>query len=443
MSTKVGREEQKEKQMRKKIFSGMIPPLYRKEPQVLITILKWAFIGLLLRLIFMPIATHSDLISIYGRAFYMMHQHQFVGMTPLLTHYFHVIFLTILKPFMPYSSEIWQWTSRLLGADERIWMNFVVHPNAYRTLFFLKVPYLLFDGLCALLLLHIFKDQKKGLRAFKFWMVNPVGIFALYIFGRFEIIPIFFILLSLYYVKKRENILAVLLLGISFATKFYSLLFLLPFVFIVGNRTGERLKLLFLSLVPLLIMQIPNMLSGVRSEVGGLAESPFVDYLLAMRFKLPFVHDTVFIFVLGYALILIYIYYNSKFSFASLYKYMGVILLFLFATSFFHPHYFMWLSPFIAMQIAEDKKFVGLYTIQVLCWAVYSFQWDRALAGYLFAPIYKFYFANVMSPFTFISEFYPAEKLVGIFQSIFSAVSFWMIYQIFKSLVLHKSEIKQ
>jgi len=429
--------------MIKKIFSGIIPLSYRKEPQVLITIVKWGLIGLLLRFIFMPITTHSDLLSVYGRAFYMIQQRQFSGMIPLLVHYFHTVFLIILNPFMPYSSEIWEWTSRSLGADERIWMNFVVHPNAYRTLFFLKVPYLLFDGLCALLLLHIFKDQKKGLRAFKFWMVNPVGIFALYIFGRFEIIPIFFILLSLFYVKKRKNILAVLLLGISIATKFYSLLFLLPFVFVVGNKTGERLKLLFLGLVPLLIMQILNMLSGVRSEVGTLAGSLFVDYLLAMRFKLPFVHDTVFIFVLGYALILLYVYYNSKFSFASLYKHMCIILLFLFATSFFHPHYFMWLSPFIAIQIAEDKKFIGLYTMQVLCLVIYSFQWDRSLAGYLFAPIYKFYFANVMSPFTFISEFYPAEKLVGIFRSILSAVSFWMIYQIFKSLVLHKSEIRQ
>jgi len=430
------------KQMIKKIFSGLIPPSYRKEPQVLITIVKWAFIGILLRFIFMPVATHSDLISIYGRAFYMMDQGQFLGMSQLLAQYFHIIFLAILKPFMSYSSEIWQWTSRLLGADERIWMNFVVHPNTYRTLFLLKLPYLLFDGLCALLLLDLFKDQKKGLRAFKFWMINPVGIFALYIFGRFEVIPVFFILLSLYYVKKRKNILAALLLGISIATKFYALLFLLPFVFVVGNKTGERVKLLFSGLVPLLIMQIANMLGGVRSEVGGLAKSLFGDYLLAMRFKLPFVHDTVFIFVVGYVLILIYVYYNSKFSFASVYKYMGVILLLLFATSFFHPHYFMWLSPFIAMQIAEDKKFIGLYTIQVLCLAVYSFQWDRALAGYLFAPISKLYFTNVMSPFTFISQFYPGEKLVGIFRSIFTAVSFWMIYQVFKSLSLRKSEIK-
>jgi len=164
---------------------------------------------------------------------------------------------------------------------------------------------------------------------------------------------------------------------------------------------------------------------------------------LAMRLKLPYVHDTVFVFVVGCTLVLLYIYYNSKFSFVSLWKYMFVVLLLLFATSFFHPHYFMWLSPFIAIQIAEDKKFTALYVIQVLCLLVYSFQWDRALAGYLFAPISKSYFANTMSPFTFISQFYPGERLVGIFRSIFTAVSFWMIYQVFKSLLLRKSEIKQ
>ncbi len=428
--------------MIKRIFFWIVPVSYGKESEVMVTILKWTIVGLIIRFIVMPITTHSDLISIYGRASYIIEQGDFSGMLPLLSHFLHVGFLVIIKPFMSYSSEIWQWASGRLGVNDQIWMNFIIHPNIYRTLFLLKAPYLLFDLASAVVLLHLFKDKKKGLRAFKFWMINPVAIFAVYIFGRFEIIPVFFILLSLYYAKSKRNILAALVLGISIATKFYSLLLLLPFVFIVGDKVGERLKLLFLGLVPLLVMQIPNMLIGGQGEVGGLAGSSFVDYLLAMRFKLPYVHDTVFIFVLGYTLVLLYMYYNSKFSFASLWKYMFMVLLLLFATSFFHPHYFMWLSPLIAIQIAEDRKFAGLYAILVLCFVIYSFQWDRALAGYLFAPISKSYFANVMSPFTFISQFYPGEKLVGIFRSIFTAVSFWMIYQVFKSLSLRKSEIK-
>jgi len=429
--------------MIKKILFWMVPSSYRNESGVMVTILKWTIVGLIIRFILMPITTHSDLISIYGRASYIIGQGDFSGMLPLLSHFLHVVFLIIIKPFMSYSSEIWQWASGRLGVNDQIWMNFISDPDIYRTLFLLKAPYLLFDLASAVVLLHLFKDKKKGLRAFIFWMINPVAIFAVYIFGRFEIIPVFFILLSLYYAKSKKNILAALVLGISIATKFYSLLLLLPFVFVVGDKVGERLKLLFLALVPLMVMQIPIIFSGGPGEVGGLAGTGFVDYLLAMRFKLPYVHDTVFIFIVGCTLVLLYIYYNSKFSFVSLWKYMFVMLLLLFATSFFHPHYFMWLSPFIAIQIAEDKKFTGLYVIQILCLLIYSFQWDRALAGYLFAPISKSYFANVMSPFTFISQFYPGEKLVGIFRSIFTAVSFWMIFQVFRSLSLRKSEIKQ
>ena len=429
--------------MIKKMFFWMVPSSYRKEPAVMVTILKWTLIGLIIRFALMPFTTHSDLISIYGRASYIIEHGDFSGMLPLLSHFFHVVFLIIIKPFMTYSPEIWQWASGGLGVNDQIWMNFISDPGIYRTLFLLKAPYLLFDLASAVVLLHLFKDKKKGLRAFKFWMINPVAIFAVYIFGRFEIIPVFFILLSLYYAKKEKNILAALMLGISIATKFYSLLLLLPFVFVVGDKVSERLKLLFLGLVPLMVMQIPIMLGGGPGEVGGLAGSSFVDYLLAMRFKLPYVHDTVFIFIVGYTLVLLYIYYNPKFSFASLWKYMFVVLLLLFATSFFHPHYFMWLSPLIAIQIAEDRKFIGLYAILVLCFIIYSFQWDRALAGYLFAPISESYFPNTMSPFTFISQFYPGEKLIGIFRSIFTAVSFWMIYQVFRSLSLRKSQIKQ
>ena len=172
--------------MIKKILFWMVPSSYRNESGVMVTILKWTIVGLIIRFILMPITTHSDLISIYGRAFYIIEQGDFSGMLPLLSHFLHVVFLIIIKPFMTYSSEIWQWASGRLGVNDQIWMNFIIHPNIYRTLFLLKAPYLLFDLASAVVLLHLFKDKKKGLRAFKFWMINPVAIFAVYIFGRFQ-----------------------------------------------------------------------------------------------------------------------------------------------------------------------------------------------------------------------------------------------------------------
>lgn len=37
-----------------------------------------------------------------------------------------------------------------------------------------------------------------------------------------------------------------------------------------------------------------------------------------------------------------------------------------------------------------------------------------------------------MPPFEYINQFYPTDKFIGIFRSIFSAISLWMIYFLMK-----------
>lgn len=65
-------------------------------------------------------------------------------------------------------------------------------------------------------------------------MVNPISIFVVYIYGRFEVIPIFFILASLYYIKTHRFYLSLLMLGISAATRLYPLLLFIPAIILLG-----------------------------------------------------------------------------------------------------------------------------------------------------------------------------------------------------------------
>ncbi|MBA7496851.1 hypothetical protein ES702_07460 [subsurface metagenome] len=166
-------------------------------------------------------------------------------------------------------------------------------------------------------------------------------------------------------------------------------------------------------------------------------------YFLEMKFPLIY-SDVVFVFVVGYVLILLFSSSYARYSFERLWKPMLVVLLLFFATCHFHVHYFMWLIPLLSLQIVEDRRFIRLFVVQVLCFVVYAFQWDRHFFGYLFTPFHFPYFAiDIINPKKFIWQYFEFSDFLGIFRSIFSGVSFWMIYLVIKRFLQTEKEGKK
>ena len=423
------------------LFFRLIPLVYRQEPAIRRNIYKWLLIGLLIRLTFIPLTLHFDLLSVYQRSSLIAYQGAlWAGVGQTLAHYMHAFFLLIFKPLMPYLENVLPARGGSVSWLE--WRAFALHSNVFRTLFLFKTPYLIFDLGCAFLLLAILPEPRKGLTAFKFWMVNPIVIFSAFIFSRYEPIAIFFILLSLYYARNNLSAKSLFFLGIAVIIRLYPLILLPFFIIIIGKTLRQRLKLVFWGFLPLgVIIVLSRLFHGV-SEVALWVNAPHASYLMDLHWSLGIAYDVIFVFYLAYTIILLYTYFVTDHSFTSLCQTNLVVLLLLFATCFFHPHYFMWLIPFLTLQIVKDKKFIGLFAIQVICWIVYTFQWKEALAGYLFAPLNYSYFMNLRSPFEIINQYYPASKFIGIFRSIFSGVSFWMMYLLFKRSFLVRREEK-
>jgi len=417
------------------LFSRSIPSVYRQDLAVKRSIYIWLLIGVLIRFTFMPIALHFDLLSIYQRSALIAYEGDMgMGLGQIFAHYIHAFFLFIFKPLMPYLESALP--GRGGSASWLGWAMFAIQPNVFRTLFLFKVPYLIFDLGSAFLLLAILKNRRKGLAAFKFWMINPVVIFSAFIFSRYEPMVIFFILLSLYYAKNNLSARALFSLGIAVIVRSYPLMLLPFFVIIIGKTFWQRLKLAFWGLLPLGIMTAISRLFQGASEVGVWANMPHTSYLMGLRWSMRTSYDVIFVFFMGYTILFLYTYFRTNHSFAHLWKINLILLLFFFATCFFHPQYFMWLIPFLALQVVEDKRFIGLFAIQILCWTVYTFQWKEALAGYLFVPLDYSYFMSLRSPFEIIGQYYSAANFIGIFRSIFSGVSFWMVYLLFKEFSL-------
>jgi hypothetical protein len=386
----------------------------------------------------MPIAVyHPDLLGIYRRSSLIAyHKMPWAGGGQMFAHYLHALFLWIFKPLLPYFNNILPNFPTALGVTEDMFIAFVNHPNVFRTLFLFKIPYLIFDLGCAFLLLRIFQDHKKGVLAFVFWIVNPIVIFATYIAARYDGIPAFFVLLSLYYAQNNSSTRSLFCLGISVIVRWYPLILLPFFVVILGKKLATRLKLVFWGLLPLGSMMILARSFGGPPEVKVLTQIPWHENFFGMRFYLHHLYDNVFIFVVAYTFLLLYAYFNTDYSFTSLWKFILILLLLFFATCFFHVHYLMWLIPLLTLQIAEDRRFIGLFVALVLCFVVYTFQWGQHLAGFLFTPLDFSYFVSLRSPFKIINQYYPADEFIGVFRSIFSGISLLMAFLIFKELFL-------
>jgi len=425
--------------------TALIPEAYRDEPSILNAIYKWLLVGLLARVVFMPIAFHGDLLSTYHRSYLLAFTGQLQYLNP------HEIiqgaFLFIFSHITPLQ-EYLTWTGST-SVPVSFWLGTLENINIFRTIFLLKVPYLLFDLLICIVILHIFsEDTEGGFRAFMLWFLNPIVIFAVYIFGRFEVIPIFFILLCIYFLKENKIPFAALSLGIAIVDRYYAL-FILPLLLLLCCWTWiDKVKVAAISAIPLIMYNAITKLSADTLTSFNMAGSPFVGYLLYMRFDIG--PNAIYIFIVAYTCILLYAYYTKKsekpaVDFTS---YSLIILLLFYTTSFFHPQYFVWFIPFFALYYGfiHDKTLIELHCLQVVCFIVFTFFWGQALSTWMFASINPEILISLPSPIQFIDQLYPGLTpgliIVNMARSALSAVSLFMIAKIILNQMRgHKSEV--
>lgn len=388
--------------------------------------LKWIVIGLLLRLIFISITLHGDLLHMNWTAHFLTYQGYLIPgemRHPPLLYYTMSFFQLLFKPVMPLYAD---------GLSPAI--SWTQGPHLFWYLFLLKSYYLIFDLGVAFLLLRLIKDGKKRLLAFRLWMLNPVVIFTSYFQGQFDVVPTFFVVLSLYYIVKNKLASSFFWLGIGAALKNFPFFFLIPAIILLGKTKVKKLTFLLLGTVPYLVLMYPYL--GALGFKDNVMTTKYNQTFLNFRFSLG-AFDTVYVFVVGYTLILIFTYFysqtkESEDSFRRLWQTTLVICLWLYATSLFHPQWFVWVMPLLILLVVESKALRFFYWVLVICFFVYTFNWRKSLSWDLFSPLNLSFFNNLPSPYDIISHYYPAGTLVGISRSIFSGVSFFLIYWVLK-----------
>lgn len=394
--------------------------------------------GLLARLLLMPLAAHSDLMHMYWNAHLVLSGQQAAFGLQTLLIYAHAAYLWLLGSLLPPAGSLWisqadkPFLNPFLGGrvvSTQGWFDFISHPQAYRTLFLLKLPYLFFDLACVWLLYRLGTGRSKSSSLVKLWWLNPILIFAVYVFGRHEVVALFFVLLSIYLTQRGRRMWGLLALGVAIALRYYAI-FLLPF-YVLSFETSWK-KWLLAALCGLAVWGGVNLLvwgTTGSTEALRLTSLSHGDYLLAMKFQIAD-WDNLYIFPLLYCLLVLHRLYNRAYGLESLRRYSLVALLLLFALSYSgqSPHYWTWFLPFLVLEMAEDRRFLPLHLAQAACLLGYSFIGGRSTAGYLFAPLAPDFFWSLPAPIELIGEWLSPEVFISMARTAFSAITLWMIY---------------
>lgn len=401
----------------------------------------------------MPFSLHNDLLSGYVRVEQIAFQgNLFAGGSHYLTHYLDALFLRIFSPLLPDRAQMLALPGEggtASTVEYPFLVEFLKSPYAYRTIFLLKLPYLLSDLASGLILLHFFTDIRKGLRAFKFWMINPVMIYAIFIYGRYEAYALFFILLSLLYLKRGRKMASALCLGLAIPSRAYTLMYLPFFLLFLDPSWKVRARGAFLSLLPTgaysLLLYVLNITPPfykyvpTRNVAASLIEGGFAGLILEPRTGTPEIH----LLVLAYILFFLWAISKNKYGeFGYLFSLLAIQLFLFFSFSSFSTHWFAWTGPFLALIAGERRDYLPLLALQIVGWFLYSafFSDWSVFTLYLFAPLHAQYFVSFPNATDWVNQtpflrnlIWPLllnnpDFLLSISRTFLAGVSLWLVY---------------
>ena len=388
-------------------------------------------LAIILRLLLMPFAMHTD--SRFGGdiiQFNWMASSFNINSAeriwyPLLL-YLSISFLQkVLPNSIPFFSSM-----PINGFENQILL--ISDPRIFRTLTIIKTIYLIFDLGIAFLLWKISRD-KAGKVISLIWLFSPIIIYNAYFHGQFDLVPIFFIVLGLYFARQDQPYWAVFWIGIAACYKNFAFLLLLPAVFILAKTWRMRFILLVISIIPYIVLMLPFL------DRYSPSLKNYPNWFFKGGYDLGFGSQVYFFFVI-YAALLWYLYYRNFDTFESLWRSCFAVLLVYYQFSYFDLHYWAWVVPFaIIYWVAYPKKATPFYVVISLCLLVLLIPTPL---GRFLAPISPTFFLRLPSPLEALNPFLPMLFIINVVRSLLAGTCLyfaWTLVHEIPSLLKSKS----
>ncbi len=403
-----------------------------QDRQLSMSMYKYFLIGILIRMLFIPFFFQRDIMSTYQRAAETV----FAGnigadFQQLLTHLIHSGYLFLIKPFLPAVSQL---SSILLNQDTwTSWIDFNSMDYVYRVLTMFKLPYLLLDIASMFLLIRLLYDGEplKKLKVFKYWVFNPLVIFVLYVFARHDIMGIFVTLIALLLAKNNKKYWAIIIMSFGIALRFFPVMILPFLIFYLAKKKKDYAILFSIGIAGLIAVEAFSYLYFGRSVIFSLLNTQHFDYILSAKIDL-IIHDRIYLFVVAYFLLFFAWLHTKQKSFMLFLNYCGMVYLLYVSISYFHPQYLLWAVPFMVFLFVRKDSLYYYHWAQMAFLMVILVYWGDLVTKFLIAPIdiRTALYGTGLIPL--IGRFYEPAKFVNIFRSVFTAISIWMIYLIYR-----------
>ena len=388
-------------------------------------------LGILIRLLMMPFFAHEDILHTYRRAERLAFQgvpfYKFSDPLPHLIEGLNLKFFAIFT-----GPDYFQNIHQLFPYIEQL--------NA--KLFIFKLPYLLAEIiLWYCLFKFLIKLNKTNVLLVVF---NPIMLYSVYLFGRYESFTLLAIVLLMTQLKKQINLLKVGILLLLVVMTRFSLLMILPaWLFLKLKPRAKIGSLLGLSLVGSLAV----IKKGGLAKFGNyLQHSAHTQYLFQAKISLGH-HAYLYLFFVILAVFLWILVKTlreaeeqsaelsnlQRFSLASL-----VIIISYYASAIFHPQYASWFLPFfyIIFDQSRDKKILKklFITINALFFVVIFF-WGTSTTLGLLTPTSRF---AAFPPMEDLMYFYDYRQLSNLGKSLLSGTFIFLLIEILNLVKKYK-----
>jgi len=397
------------------------------------------FLGVLIRLVLMPITYHPDLLGHSFSAYFLAYEGKInlydtlaslppdhplvknfgvgdIFIYPPLTYYTLGFFRFLVKPFADPNLIPWL----MVHLD-----SLHSYPRLFEHLFLFKLPYLFLDIGLAFLLTKFFDDPKKKKLAFILWMFNPVAIYVSFMIGQLDLLPVFFSVLSLFLYKKKKNYLSMISMGIAASYKMYPLFLILPLAFLISDKFKERLKLTLAGIFPFVFFIAPYLSS---SAFRAMVFSPKSQKMLFMNWPLSGA-EAVYPFVLFLSIITFLSYYQ-KINITPL-PYFLAILLLIFSVTHFHPQWFLWVVPFLVLELVDNNfENIVLALVIFFGWILLTLLFEPSLSFGLFNPLWPD-LERATGLSEIIGKYTNVFQLKSLIRSVFAGASVFLIFRLF------------
>lgn len=384
--------------------------------------------GLLVRLLLMPFSLHVDSrftgdIATFPRFVQVWNSPERESRNflypPLTYSTVSVYLLYLVRPFIQDLLD-----RPISGLEARF--NWVASPYVFRNLFILKAWYLLPDLVIAFLLWRMLRGHPARTRvALAVWAFNPLVLYTAYFHGQFDLVPMFFVVLSLFFAQRDRPAWAAFWMGIGACYKNFPFAFLLPLVMVVDPTWRGRLKLFVVGVLPYVLFMLPEIKSYVRMGTY------FSDYFFPAGYDLGQGAQVYFFFIF-YASLLWYLYQRKAHTFEDLWRACFAILLVYYQFSYFDLHYWVWIVPFAALYWVEyPKEAKPFYLVIGLC--LLALLAPTPLARFL-APISPRFFLRLPTLMEALNPYLPMLFIVNVVRSLLAGTCFYLAWKLVREM---------